>query len=316
MKKTVDVITSALNEQECLPELFSRLNMVFMNEPNYIFRIIIIDNGSLDSTWEIIKREAQKVPGLKGIRMSRTFELDAAFTCGLDFAEADAVVLMCSDLQDPPETIHSLLREYENGYEQVLVRITSRESVPIVRRILSHLYYSLTNRMTDGLIPKSVSDFRLLSKNVYVNVRSLRESHRFMRGISSWVGFKTTFVEVARPPRFAGDSKWLGKSLYSVVTTASRTIFAFSIKPLVLLSSIGVLLSAVSILGLLLSIIGWLLVGVPFAGFGVIVSLAVLAFSVTILALGIIAQYLGLIYEEVKRRPLYVIAEEINSGKS
>jgi dolichol-phosphate mannosyltransferase len=309
MKKTVEIVTSALNEEDCLPELFRRLSEVFALEPNYTFNLIVIDNGSSDDTWTIIQEHSNSIPRITGIRMSRTFELDSAFTCGIDHAQADVVILMCSDLQDPPETIHSLLREYEKGFEQVLVRITSRDSVPVVRRLLSKLYYAITNNLTDGLIPKSVSDFRLLNRNVYESVRSLRESHRFMRGLSSWVGFKTSYVEISRPPRFAGESKWLGKSLYSVITTASRSIFAFSIKPLVLLSTIGIILSGMSVAGLVISIIGWLIVGVPFAGFGVIVSLAVLAFSVTILALGIIAQYLGLIYEEVKRRPLYLVAE-------
>ena len=221
---------------------------------------------------------------------------------------------MTSDLQDPPEVIHSLLREYENGSEQVLVRITSRKTVPIPRRILSKAYYWLVNNLTDGMIPKSVSDFRLLSRDVYENVRELRESHRFMRGISSWVGFKCSYIEIARPPRYAGESKWLGKSLVSVLSTASRSIFAFSIKPLILLSVIGSILSIFSLIALSASVIGWLLVGVPFAGFGVIVSLAILGFSITILALGIIAQYLGLIYEEVKRRPIYIIAEKTSSS--
>jgi glycosyltransferase involved in cell wall biosynthesis len=312
--KSIDIVTSALNEKDCLPELFTRLRTVINSETAYIFRLIIIDNGSTDGTWEIIKSQTKPDLNVIALRMSRTFDLDAAFTCGIDHATADALILMTSDLQDPPEVIHSLLREYENGSEQVLVRITSRKTVPITRRILSKAYYWLMNNLTDGMIPKSVSDFRLLSRDVYENVRELRESHRFMRGISSWVGFKCSYIEIARPPRYAGESKWLGKSLVSVLSTASRSIFAFSIKPLILLSAIGSILSVFSIIALSASVIGWLLVGVPFAGFGVIVSLAILGFSITILALGVIAQYLGLIYEEVKKRPIYIIAERISSS--
>jgi dolichol-phosphate mannosyltransferase len=119
---SIDFVSSAYNEEECLPELFERISAVMRSEPNYTYRIIIIDNGSQDATWKIIKSESDTNPTVVGIRMSRNFSLDSAFTCGIDYAEADIAIVMASDLQDPPEAIPLLLRKYEEGYDQVLLK--------------------------------------------------------------------------------------------------------------------------------------------------------------------------------------------------
>ena len=309
MKKTVDVITSAFNEEECLPELFNRLNVIAQQENNYDFRFIVIDNGSQDRTWNLIKVAQESDNRFIGIKMSRNFTLDAAFTCGLDHAKSDVAIIMTSDLQDPPEAIPLLLRQFESGYDQVLAKITNRGTVPLLRRKLSESFYKIANFMTGGMLPESVSDFRLVSRKCYEAIRTLRESHRFLRGLGSWVGFKTTKIEIERPPRFAGESKWLGTSLIRVVVHGFQSIFAYSTLPLAWVSIFGVFASLASVLSLAVLTAMWILLGVPFAGFGSIIAAIVLCFSITILVLGVIAQYIGLIYEEVKRRPLYLISE-------
>jgi dolichol-phosphate mannosyltransferase len=309
MNTTVDVVTSAFNEEECLPELFSRLAAVARQESGYEFRFIVIDNGSQDQTWSLIKGIQATDSRFVGIKMSRNFTLDAAFTCGLDLAKADVAIVMTSDLQDPPEAIPLLLRQFENGYEQVLVKVTNRRTVPFLRRKLSAAFYRIANLMTGGLLPESVSDFRLVSRKCYEAIRTLRESHRFLRGLGSWVGFSTTSVEIERPPRFAGESKWLKTSLVRVVIHGFQSIFAYSTLPLAWVSIFGVISSLVSIFSLTVLTLVWILFGVPFAGFGSIISTIVLGFSITILVLGVIAQYIGLIYEEVKQRPLYLVEE-------
>lgn len=306
---TVDILTSAYNEEECLPELFTRLDKVFSGEKNYSYRVLVVDNGSLDSTWEIIQNHAKTNSRIQGFRMSRNFTLDAAFTCGLDNADSDIAIIMTSDLQDPPESIPGLLREYENGSDQVLVKIKSRDAVPFLRRILSTIFYKIAKRMTGGMLPESVSDFRLVNKKTYQAIRRLRESHRFLRGLGSWVGFKTTYIEINRPVRFAGESKWLGMSLLSVIGQASRSILAYSAMPLMFISLIGISLSVFSLLGVAILALFWIVGGVPFAGYGTIVGLICFGFSLTMLTIGILAQYMGLIYEEVKQRPLYLISE-------
>lgn len=310
-KTTLDIVTSAYNEEECLPELFNRIEMVMRGEKNYSYRIIIIDNGSTDSTWSLILRKSKTKTSILGIRMSRNFPLDAAFTCGLDRASAQLAIVMTSDLQDPPEIIPDLLRKFEQGYDQVLVRIASRKTVPIARRVMSYVFYKLASRLTDGMLPMSVSDFRLLSRKTYLAMGKLRENHRFLRGIGSWVGFKTTSIEMERPPRFAGESKWLGISLSRVIGQATRSILAYSATPLMWVSATGLVLSGISIVGIAGLSISWIIGGVPFAGYGTIVGLICLGFSLTMLCIGILAQYLALIYEEVKGRPLYIVSEEI-----
>jgi dolichol-phosphate mannosyltransferase len=241
--------------------------------------------------------------------MSRNFSLDSAFTCEIDYAEAEIAIVMTSDLQDPPEAIPLLLRKYEEGYDQVLVKITKRATVPLMRRMFSKLFYKLARGMTSGMIPESVSDFRLVNQRTYSAIRQLRESHRFLRGLGAWVGFKTTHIEIERPPRFAGESKWLGMSIFRIAAIASKSILAHSAQPLAWISALGLLLSIISIFGLIALAAFWILFGVPFAGFGSLIGVTVLGFSLTMLCIGILAQYVGLIYEEVKRRPLYLITE-------
>lgn len=313
-KTSVDVITSAFNEEECLNELFRRLGKVFDQEANYDFRILIMDNGSSDSTWQLISTAAQNDPRILGYRMSRNFILDAAFTCGLDNATADVAIIMTSDLQDPPEVIHSFLREFENGYDQVLGKVTNRETVPIIRRLLSGSFYRLASSLTDGMLPKSVSDFRLVNRKTYSAIRSLRESHRFLRGLGAWVGFKTIEIEIERPPRFAGESKWLGISLLKAISTASKSILAYSATPLIWVSLMGLFLSIFSAFSVIALAFFWIVSGVPFAGYGSIVAIISLSFSLTMLGLGIVAQYVGLIYDEVKQRPLYLVAEKTTNS--
>lgn len=306
---SIDFVSSAYNEEECLPELFARISHVMASEPEYTYRFLIIDNGSQDRTWELITAESQKDSRVIGIRMSRNFSLDAAFTCGIDYADADIAIVMTSDLQDPPEAIPSLLRKYEEGYDQVLAKISKRASVPLLRRLSSKVFYRLARSMTSGMLPESVSDFRLLNRRTYSAIRQLRESHRFLRGLGAWVGFKTTYIEIERPPRFAGSSKWLGMSFFRVVGVASKSILAYSAQPLAWVSVLGLTLSILSILGLIALAIFWVFFGVPFAGFGSLIGVTVLGFSLTMLCIGILAQYMGLIYEEVKRRPLYLVTE-------
>jgi dolichol-phosphate mannosyltransferase len=272
----------------------------------------VIDNGSTDLTWKIISEYASKNLQMIAISLSRNFSLDAAFTCGLDHATSDLAIVMTSDLQDPPEQIPNLLRKYEEGFDQVLARITRRASVPFIRRLLSKLFYQIASFMTEGMLPNSVSDFRLVNRKTYEAIRQLRESHRFLRGLGAWVGFKTAVIDMERPVRFAGRSKWLGISLTKAISQASKSIFAYSTVPLSWLANFGIILSLFSFLGLMISAISWVVGGVPFAGFGTIVGLIALGFSLTMTSIGILAQYIGLIYEEVKRRPLYLVREKIN----
>ncbi len=312
--KTLEIITSAFNEEECLPELFIRIKEVMTAETSYAWKLIVIDNGSFDNTWKIIKNHTSNNSNVTGIRMSRNFTLDSAFTCGLDNATSDIIIILTSDLQDPPEQIPNLLRLYESGADQVVVKIKSRHQVPLVRRVFSRVFYYVANRMTEGMLPKSVSDFRLMNKKVYTSISQMRESHRFFRGIASWVGFKTEYLEIDRPNRFAGNSKWLRTPLTAILLHASRSIFAYSSVPLVWITFAGLIISFFSFFSLVTLSVLWQFNKVPFDGYGTIVGIIVLGFSITMFSIGILAQYIGLIYEEVKGRPLYIVAEKTTTS--
>ena len=315
MQKTLEIVTSALNEEDCIKELYRRLESVMELHPDYAWKIIFCDNGSTDKTWELISELSNNTNKVLGLRMSRTFSLDAAFTLGLDLTTADVVVLMASDLQDPPEVIHDFIRKYEEGYEQVVTKIVSRNQVPFVRRQMSTLFYFFANKATQNLIPRGVSDFRLLSRPVYLATRQMQERNRFLRGLIAWTGFKTAVIEIERQDRFAGDSKFVSIPLKKVVKWATNAILSHTSAPLTALSISGFLLSAFSFIGTVIAAILWFTGGVPFSGFGTLFALITVGFSLTMLALGVIAQYIALIYEEVKGRPVYIVAERTDEEK-
>lgn len=308
--KSIHVITSAFNEEVCIPELYRQLVDVFELESEYSWKLLIIDNGSSDNTWKIISNISNLDSRVQGVRMSRNFSLDAAFTCGVDLVDSDAAVIMCSDLQDPPHVISQFLREFESGYDQVVAKVIRRDSVPLIRRILSSLFYKFANALTDNQIPQGVSDFRLVSKACYLAMRRMREQHRFVRGLFAWTGFKTKEIPIDRPPRFGGQSHFLGTHLFRVLSWSVQSIISNTTKPLIWISFFGFVSSFLSIFLVLAFSILWLIVGVPFAGFGTIVGLVSLGFSLMFLFTGVIAQYLALIFEQVKERPLYLIAEK------
>lgn len=308
--KSLDIITSALNEEECLDEFISRVQAVMIEHADYKWRLIICDNGSTDRTWEIIRSWAYRFENIIGVRMSRTFSLDAAFTMGLDYATADAAIIMASDLQDPPEVIHEFIEKFEEGYEQVVAKVIKREHVPFIRRTLSKVFYTIANRATKNMIPRGVSDFRLLNRSAYLASRELRERNRFLRGLLAWSGFNTFELPIERPARFAGESEFVKIRLRVVIRWAVGAILSHTAAPLHFVSILSFLLSMISILVTGILSIVWVTSGVPFDGYGSIMGLMTLGFSVILGAVGVISQYLALIYEEVKQRPIYIIAEK------
>lgn len=307
--KTISLIIPAFNEEQCLPELVRRLNKVFSIETQYSFEAFIIENGSTDGSWNILKEIAKTDERFKVIRLSRNFRMDGGLTAGLEFVSGDACVLMTADLQDPPEFIHQLLRKWEQGFENVYGVITKRKGTNFVRRLNSQIFYWLANLLTDGKIPRNVSDFRLIDKKVYLAIRQMKERNRFIRGLFSWAGFNSVGIPMVREERFAGQSK---AHTLKVIDLALKGIFAHSYKPLKVITLFGLILSFTSFASIFPLVYLWYFVGVPFAGFGTLVSLLLLLIAFLFLTLGVIGEYVGLIYEEVKERPNYIVTETLN----
>jgi dolichol-phosphate mannosyltransferase len=307
-KKLISLIIPAYNEEDCVDELFSRLVGVFEIEEEYNFEIVIVENGSIDSTWEKLQAIAAKDNRFKILKLSRNFRMDGGLTAGLDFVKGDACVLMTADLQDPPELIPQFLRFWEQGYENIYGVITKREGTGPIRTMNSKLFYWLAGKLTDGRIPRNASDFRLVDRKVYLAVRGMTERNRFVRGLFAWAGFKSIGVPMERPPRFGGVSN---AHTLKVLDLAFKGIFAHSYKPLRLIIVFGFILSGLSFISIVPLFFLWLFVGVPFAGFGTLVGLFLLVFGIISLMLGILSEYVGLIYEEVKSRPNYLVTEAL-----
>ena len=310
--KSIEIIAPVFNEEDCLDEFIDRCSKVFESMPNYNWKLTLIENGSTDRSWEILRHQVLRVDKLKIVKLSRNFGMDGGLTAGIAESDADAVILMASDLQDPPEAIPLFVEKWELGFDNVYAIVSKRSGVPLLRRINSQLFYFIANRLTGNLIPRNVSDFRLLSRRIYSAIESMKESNRVVRGMIAWLGFKTIGVRVERAPRFAGSSKAYS---WRVIGIGVRAILANSYLPLRLISLLGVFVSLGSLVSLGFTTILFLFYGVPFPGFGTLVSLILLMFGVLFLILGILSEYIGMIYEEVKMRPNYVIEEIIGKTK-
>lgn len=303
-KKSVTIVSSALNEESALNDFFQRITNIMDQESEYKWDCVFFDNGSSDKTWNVISNWAASDKRILGFQMSRTFALDAALSAGLQLTDSDAVVVMTSDLQDPPELISKMLRAWESGYPNVVIRITKREAISYLRKLLTSIFYRINEWASDGLIPSNVSDFRLMDRSVYKHVREIPESGRFLRGVVAWTGFPSYFIDLERPDRHSGKSKVRYGNLirYSI-----QGILSFSKKPLNAITKLAFVCASISLVTLVALSILWLSKGVPFAGFGTIVGLMFLIFSITTLILSIIAEYISLIYTEVRRQPNQII---------
>jgi polyisoprenyl-phosphate glycosyltransferase len=306
-KKYISIIVPAYNEEDSVDELTRRLKSIFQKAPNYEFEVIFIENGSMDNTYKKLLNIREDDKRFKILKLSRNFRKDGGVTAGLNFASGDAAILMDADLQDPPELILDFLKKWEEGYENVYGIIKKREGVPFLRRMNSHIFYWLINKLTGGIIPKNVSDFRLIDRKVYRTINTMEERNRFVRGLFAWVGFKSTGIMFEKPQRFAGETN---ADTLKVINLAMKGILAHSYIPLKLITLMGLIISFVSFVLLVVMIFKWILLGVPFAGFGSIMSAILLLFGFLFTLLGIIGEYVGLIYEEVKNRPNYIVSEK------
>jgi dolichol-phosphate mannosyltransferase len=307
-RRTIALVIPAYNEQDCVDELTIRLAKVFGSEPAYDFSCIVVENGSVDRTMEKLEAIAAKDSRFKILQLARNFRMDGGLTAGLSVVDSDAVVLMTADLQDPPEFIPQFIRKWEEGYENVYGVVTKRKGTGPLRTFNSKAFYWLAGKLTDDRLPRNASDFRLLDRKVYEAVRGMEERNRFVRGLVSWVGFKSIGLPMEREPRFAGVSN---AHSMKVLDLAFKGIFAHSYKPLRLITAIGFVVSVASAIALLVLVVKFFAFGVPFNGFGTLIGVMLVGFGLVTLTLGVIGEYIGLIYEEVKQRPNFIIARKV-----
>jgi dolichol-phosphate mannosyltransferase len=307
-RKLISIVAPAYNEEDNIPELATQLRAVFDANPEYDFEVIIVENGSWDTTWDKLQAECAADSRFKALQLARNFGADGGIAAGLAQATGDAAVLMVADLQDPPEMITQFIRKWEEGYENVYGIVTRRTGSSWMRRVNSQAFYWLINKLTGGSFPRNASDFRLVDRKVYQTINAMPERNRFLRGMFFWAGFRSIGIEHERPARFAGESK---ATTAHVVGLAVKGILSYSYVPLRLITYLGLAVSAFAFAFLVYIVIRAFGFGVPFAGFGTIMGVMLLMFGFLFTMLGVVAEYIGLIYEEVKQRPNFVIREKI-----
>ena len=300
------------NEEAVIEETNRRLTAV-MNSLGKTYEIIYINDGSRDRTGSLARAICAADPRIKLITFSRNFGHQTAITAGMDHAGGDAVIIIDADLQDPPEIIPQMIECWEEGYEVVYGRRTARTGETWFKRFTAKRYYRFLRRMTDVEIPVDVGDFRLIDARVRDALMTMPEHNRYVRGLISWLGFRQTFVDYVRAPRFAGETKY---PLKKMLRLAADGIASFSYKPLKMGIGLGVLLSAFSFLFLLFVFISRLFnLIVMEPGYASIMCVILFFFGVMLIMLGIIGEYIARIFEEVKGRPLYVISDRTGEFK-
>jgi len=309
MKKLISVVIPIYNEQDVLDELAKRLISVIDSIAAYDFEVVMVENGSKDLSFKMLIDLNRKDPRFKVLRLSRNFGCDGGISAGLQYIKGDAAVIMNADLQDPPEMIPDFIKYWEEGYEIVYGQIRKREGVTFFRRLFSSIFYEIINRLTGGLFPKNASDFRLIDKKVYRSINQFNETNRFLRGMIAWTGFSQVGIPFIRPPRFAGKPK---ASLGTVWRVALNGIYAFSYFPLKVVTLLGMTLSLFSFLAIIVYVTLFFVYGRIVPGFTTLLTIILFLFGMLFLILGIIGEYLSRIYDEVKKRPNYIVKETIS----
>lgn len=299
----LSVVVPLHNEQTNLPELLRRLGAVLDHLEGGPQQIVLVDDGSSDETWEMIEREARADSRITALGLSRNFGHQAALTAGLDHASGDAVVVMDGDLQDPPEAIPKFVAQFREGYEVVYAQRVRRKE-PVWLRACYFLFYRMMAWLSDINMPLDAGDFGLMSRRIVDQLRAMREHHRYLRGLRSWVGFRQVGVPVERSERYSGQSQYGMKGLLKL---ASDAIFAFSAIPIRAAALVGAAAVMLSVLFTLYAVYARIFGHQSPRGFTAEVVLTTFLSGVLLLFLGIIGEYVGRIYEEVKARPLYLI---------
>ena len=308
VKPVISIVAPIYNEIDNIPELYDRIRDALDTTGNP-WELLLVDDGSTDGSTDLIREYHARDPRVVPVIFARNFGHQIAVTAGLDYARGDAVAIIDSDLQDPPEVILDMISKWQEGYEVVYAVRAEREGETWFKKFTASIFYRLIYRITDVDIPLDTGDFRLLDRKVVNVMKTMRERHRFLRGMSVWVGFLQTGVEYKRAPRHAGETKY---PLRKMLRFAMDAITGFSYFPLQLAMYIGFISAGLSILAIPV-VIAMRLAGSQ-AFFGQATTLIAVLFlgGVQLISLGILGEYVGRLYDEAKGRPLYIVSEAPN----
>ena len=304
----ISVVVPCYNEEESLPLFYQEMERVRKQDfKNVEFEYIFVDDGSKDNTLKEMKELYVQDNKVRYISFSKNFGKEAAILAGLEAATGDYVTLMDADLQDPPSMLRKMYDIIKDeGYDNVGTRRVSRKGEPPIRSFFAHIFYKIINKMSDVEMVDGARDYRLMTRQMVDSITSLKEYNRYSKGLFSYVGFKTKWLEYENVERVAGETKW---SFWKLFKYAMEGITAFSTIPLILSSVLGLLFCLIAFLIIILIIVKTLVYGDPTSGWPSMVCIIFFVSGVQLFSLGVIGQYLSKTYLEVKNRPVYIIRE-------
>ena len=304
----ISIIVPCYNEEEAMPIFYEEITKVADKmKKKAEFEFIFVNDGSRDNTLEVARGLSDKDKRVRYVSFSRNFGKEAGMLAGLEASRGDFIAIMDVDLQDPPALVEEMYDTLKEGvYDCVATRRVSRDGEPPVRSFFAELYYKLINKISKTEIVNGARDFRLMTRQMVDSILELREYNRFSKGIFSWVGYNTKWLEYKNVERVAGTTKW---NFWKLFLYSLESIVAFSTAPLAVASILGILFCLIAFIMILVIIIKTLTVGDPVAGWPSLVCIILLVSGIQLFCMGIIGQYLSKTYLEVKKRPVYIIKE-------
>lgn len=306
----LSVVIPCYNEEAVIAETVKRLRTFADAVQGLAVELVFVDDGSRDRTRALLRGWAAEDPRIRVVGFARNFGHQIAVTAGIDAARGDAVVLIDADLQDPPEVVHEMVAKWREGFDVVYGVRTEREGESAFKLATARGFYRVLNRLSDVPIPLDTGDFRLMSRPVVETLKAMPERDRFVRGMVAWVGFKQTALPYRRAKRFAGETKY---PLRKMVRFATDGILSFSTKPLQLSISLGLAAATLALAGIVYALVLRVFTNIWVEGWTALMIAVLFIGGVQLMCVGILGEYIGRIYNEVKRRPLYVVQEQIGS---
>ena len=310
MKKLISIIVPCYNEEEAIPYFYEQV-IKLKKEMKYVnFEYLFINDGSKDKTLEKIRELSKKDKNVRYISFSRNFGKEAAMYAGLENSKGDFVAIMDADLQDPPRLLPEMYNLIQNeGYDCVGTRRVTRKGEPPIRSFFARMFYKIINKMSKVEMVDGARDYRLMTRQMVDAIISMKEYNRYSKGLFSFVGFNTKWIEFENVERVAGETKW---SFWKLLLYALEGIIAFSTAPLAIASILGIIFCIISLIAIMFIIIKTLIYGDPVSGWPSMMCVIFLVSGVQLFCMGIIGQYLSKTYLETKKRPIYIIKETEN----
>ena len=307
-KRLISIVIPIYNEVLGIPELIKQLTKFINKNKSYNFELILVENGSIDSSYKLLASYAKKDLRIKVIQLAKNVGCDGGIEAGMQQAKGDGLVIMMADLQEPVKLISGFINKWEQGYD-IVYGIVKKRTASFFRNIFSVLFYKIVNLLTGNMFPENASDFRLIDKKVYQTINNMQERNKYLRGLIAWTGFPQIGVPFDRNSRYAGQSK---ADFFTVLKVALNGIFSFSYIPLRLISILGFIITIFSFLMIGFYLYLFIIWGRVAPGTTTIILLLLFLFGVLFFILGIISEYLVRIYEEAKSRPTYIVKNKIN----